>query len=1090
MKTLFPLWISPSVFGGVLRAFIFTLLLFPMMLERGLGQASEPQEKGLYFHQQYMAEEYGGHSQNWALTEDNNGLLYVGNNNGLLEYDGVEWRVIEVAGGQVALSLALSKENQLFVGSVNDFGVIKADTLGRSVYHSMANDVPEAYQEFEDVWETLTYSGGVLFRTRSAVFHFDKNDSLTIIEPEERFERMHKVGDELYIVDLGTGLMKFDDMKFQVVPGGSRFDGHSVWYMAGRPDGSIFIATRDGTFLFDGESVQPFETEIAAVLSSQNVYYGTEIEGRGYAFATISGGVYITNYSGDIIEVFDERILTSTQATYVYTDRFNNLWVATTSGFNRVEISNPLTYFDKSTGLTESITDLVSHNGKIFVTSASNIQYLSGSTSESSYSEFQDIPVSSSGYHKFVSTDNGLLVTSGFGMLEVSEDGLTNILPEFEGIGISQSAYNPDHVLFGHRDGIAIFRFENEEWKLLREVEGVNEQVYTLEQEKNGVIWAGTEFQGLIRIAPGDESRIDRFDSELHFNSGSAQVYLVNDEIIISTATGIYKPSVPWNPDKPFSPDITDLMEENQHLTGTSQITEDSDGKYWVVTDSSPGVTETLENPLQSLKEGALARISSAVVKAIFPDPDGIVWVANENRIVRYDTGSDYPEGLSFDAFIRKVTFKDELLFGGSLASGLKHLELPYQNNDLRFRFGTNFYEDEARTQYQVKLTGFDDTWTNWSSETFKDYTNIPHGSYDLELRAKNIYGKISSAGVFSFTILPPWWFSWWAYVAYLLLLVGVIAVVDRFQRKRIYKKERERAREKELEQAREIEKAYENLKAAQDQLVQQEKLASLGQLTAGIAHEIKNPLNFVNNFSEVSIEMIDEVREELNKMTEDGGQKTEILAILNDIEANLRKIHEHGFRADSIVKSMLQHSRGGSGKMEPTDLNALVKEYVNLAFHGMRAGKDPINVDIKMDLDDSIGDVPMISEDFSRVILNLVNNAFDACAERSRSTMRDVETQDLASLPKGKKSDYKATLTIRTKSENGKVFVEIEDNGPGIPDDIKDNILQPFFTTKKGTSGTGLGLSITNDIVKAHGGSIGVHSEPGQTVFTIKLNG
>ncbi|TVQ07463.1 MAG: GHKL domain-containing protein [Balneolaceae bacterium] len=272
------------------------------------------------------------------------------------------------------------------------------------------------------------------------------------------------------------------------------------------------------------------------------------------------------------------------------------------------------------------------------------------------------------------------------------------------------------------------------------------------------------------------------------------------------------------------------------------------------------------------------------------------------------------------------------------------------------------------------------------------------------------------------------------------------------------------------------LEIALEKLKATQDQLVQQEKLASLGQLTAGIAHEIKNPLNFVNNFSEVSLEMVEEAREEVKeKLTADSRQLT---AILDDIEANLRKIHEHGSRADSIVKSMLQHSRGGDGKMEPTPLNPLVKEYVNLAFHGMRAGKDPITVDIQLALDDSIGEVPLIGEDFSRVIVNLCNNAFDA--------MREKMTGDGG--PKTGKT-YSPKLTIRTKSENGQILIEVQDNGPGIPDEIKDKILQPFFTTKKGTQGTGLGLSITNEIVKAHGGKIEITSVPGEgSTFTIQL--
>jgi len=268
-----------------------------------------------------------------------------------------------------------------------------------------------------------------------------------------------------------------------------------------------------------------------------------------------------------------------------------------------------------------------------------------------------------------------------------------------------------------------------------------------------------------------------------------------------------------------------------------------------------------------------------------------------------------------------------------------------------------------------------------------------------------------------------------------------------------------------------EVESAMTELKATQSQLVQQEKLASLGQLTAGIAHEIKNPLNFVNNFSEVSIEMIEEIRDSRLK-TQDTRPKTEDDEIedeiLEDIKANLKKIHEHGSRANGIVTSMLQHSRGGTGKKEPTDLNALIKEYSNLAFHGMRAGKNPINVAIDLQLDEQIRNVPLVSEDFSRVLLNLCNNAFDAM----RIT---AEIQP----PK---------LSIRTKLQSEKILIEVEDNGAGIPDEIKDKILQPFFTTKKGTEGTGLGLSITHDIIKAHGGQLDIQSQPGSTIFKIYL--
>lgn len=270
-------------------------------------------------------------------------------------------------------------------------------------------------------------------------------------------------------------------------------------------------------------------------------------------------------------------------------------------------------------------------------------------------------------------------------------------------------------------------------------------------------------------------------------------------------------------------------------------------------------------------------------------------------------------------------------------------------------------------------------------------------------------------------------------------------------------------------------EDALTELRAMQTQLLQQEKLASLGQLTAGIAHEIKNPLNFVNNFSSVSVELLEEVIAEITS-TSPELMTGEVQQLLADIRMNLMKIVEHGTRADGIVKSMLQHSRGGSGRKEPTDLNSLVKEYVNLAFHGMRAGKNPINVDIVLELHESMRTVSIISEDFSRVIINLCQNAFDAMREKNIS-------------PEGRTGSYLPKLTVRTRREASRVFVEIADNGPGIPEGLKDKILQPFFTTKKGTQGTGLGLSITHDIIKAHGGEMSIHSnQDNGATFVIAL--
>ncbi len=258
-------------------------------------------------------------------------------------------------------------------------------------------------------------------------------------------------------------------------------------------------------------------------------------------------------------------------------------------------------------------------------------------------------------------------------------------------------------------------------------------------------------------------------------------------------------------------------------------------------------------------------------------------------------------------------------------------------------------------------------------------------------------------------------------------------------------------------------------LKASQAQLIQSEKLASLGELTAGIAHEIQNPLNFVNNFAEVSAELLDEMNEELEK-----GDTDEAKAIANDLKSNLTKIASHGKRASSIVKGMLEHSRSGSGVKELTDLNQMAEEYLRLAYHGLRAKDSSFSVQFETDLDPQIPRIEVIPQDLSRVLLNLINNAFYASNERAKT---DAALKPMVSISTRKLSDKQ-------------VEIRVQDNGNGIPEGIRDKIFQPFFTTKPTGQGTGLGLSLAYDIVvKGHGGRLEVESKEGEgTGFIVKL--
>jgi signal transduction histidine kinase len=266
------------------------------------------------------------------------------------------------------------------------------------------------------------------------------------------------------------------------------------------------------------------------------------------------------------------------------------------------------------------------------------------------------------------------------------------------------------------------------------------------------------------------------------------------------------------------------------------------------------------------------------------------------------------------------------------------------------------------------------------------------------------------------------------------------------------------------------------DLKSTQQQLIIQEKLASLGQLTAGIAHEIKNPLNFVNNFAEVSIELVNDLKQELIKQKENISAKSliEIEDILKDLEENAHRINQHGKRADSIVRSMLQHSRGKAGERQDSDINAILEEDLNLAYHGMRARDTSFNITIEKDFDKNLKKISIVPQDISRVFLNIINNGFYEANKKK----------------KNRNGNFSPILKVETEDLDNKIEVRIRDNGNGIPPEVRDKLFNPFFTTKPSGEGTGLGLSLSHDIiVKQHQGEIKFKTEMGEyTEFTISL--
>lgn len=425
-----------------------------------------------------------------------------------------------------------------------------------------------------------------------------------------------------------------------------------------------------------------------------------------------------------------------------------------------------------------------------------------------------------------------------------------------------------------------------------------------------------------------------------------------------------------------------------------------------------------------------------------------------------------------------------------------EHLSLSHLDDVINFTFTDLSYGIKAANYFEYQLEGLSDQWIPLESNYSMTFIDLAPGSYTLKMRGNNADGvAIESRTMLRFYIQPPWWASWWALLVY--GIIGVLVIYGlrqsernrqllrqkaEVQRARAEEKHRQaetvEAQAKELERSlRALHKKNEEILDAQNKLVLQEKMASLGQITAGIAHEIKNPLNFVTNFAEGTAELLDELEQLVLEIAAKLEPKKvdDFRALIGELKQNAQDIRENGRRADRIVFSMMQHARGDKGTVQLMDLNALVEENVNLAYHGYRAIEPAFSVHIETALDAELPKVTLIPQEVGRVLLNILNNACYALHQKQQKLGLE----------------FKSKLVVKTESNSQEVLVRIRDNGPGIPPSVRQKIFNPFYTTKPtGTGNTGLGLSISYDIiVKGHQGRLEVESEPNEfTEFLIAL--
>ncbi len=964
------------------------------------------------------------------IAEDNNGFVWFATgSHGISRFDGESF-------------LDFSEKDGLAENAIN---CIKTDSSGNIWIGTKGGGISK-YQESPDLKEKGTFTN---FTTSKGLGHDD------VWDIEEDLEG------NLWFATGGGGVSKFDGEKFTNYTTAQGLPKNVVYSVSIDEKGNLWCGTAGGGIsLYTGPAFNNFTSDLG--LAKNSVYGILEDNSGNLWFGTDGGG--LSKYNGKSFTNFTtDQGLPNPLVISALRDKNAQLWFGTGGGgialFKKESIQSKkpsFTVFDTSNGLPNDIIYALKED------SQGNIWIGTGGAGLVKF-DWNTEPSGQSGFITF-NTDHGLGSNYIFSILE---DRKGNLWVGTAGGGVSKfegksfTNFTTDQGLSNNivwsiledkvgnlwfaTQGGGVSRFDGQSFSSFTIKEGLSDDtVYDLLEDKEGNIFIGTN-QGFT-VIPAQVATLPfseiRGSLEYYNTANGYPVKDVNKGIYLDRGGNIWAGN---------GSDKTGLVKFNYQALRKNQ-------KRPSIKIKKIGINEEPISWISLQRSNHVNKVSDS--------SKSLAYITDEVRV--FGRQLSYEERKAQQEEFSKVQFSEIRRF----ENFPENLTLPYSQNQITIDFGTDELVRPNLIEYQYILKGYSKSWSPVIKNSRATFGNIGEGDYVFKVKARfkgpaEAEGKEWSEEVFyRFSVLPPWYRTWWAYLIYLILFVVVIRRIHVFQKNRTIRKERDRMQQRELEYAKEIEKAYLDLKATQSQLIQSEKMASLGELTAGIAHEIQNPLNFVNNFSEVSNELVDEMKEEFKK-----GDKKEGFAIADDIKQNLEKITRHGKRADAIVKGMLAHSCSSSGEKVPTDINALADEYLRLSYHGLKAREKSFNADFKTDFDPNLPKVNVVPQDIGRVLLNLINNAFQA----------SVSEKNLSGLS--------PAVIVSTKNLGDKIEITVTDNGPGIPDDIKDKIFQPFFTTKPTGQGTGLGLSLSYDIVKAHRGKISFESRKGKgSTFLVQL--
>ena len=767
--------------------------------------------KGIPFIKNHTPKEYLAASQNWTITQDNRGMMYIGNNDGILEFDGLNWRLITTANKAVVRSLAKDEKGRIYVGSLGEVGYLAPDSLGKMEYESLLPTIPEEERSFNNMWDIYIGKESIYMMSFSGLYIFPKDvpksaKKVRVIHPtkNQSFHRGFLVNDVMYVREWEKGLMKLNGDSLEMVPGGEFFANERIYGMVPFGNDQVLIATRTkGLFVYDGKQFTPWHTELTAFLNKAEIYSARLLKNKYYLITTLNAGALILDVNGNPVQLINQpKGLLSNSIYYSFLDRNQNLWLGGENGISMLQVGLPITIFDQRSGIDGGTNAIRLFNDNLYLATNPGLYFRSWTKQENileTGANFRLMRNGSGQTWDFIEFDNRLYVGRFNGIMSIQGTIAQKIFQDQSHI-VGFMPLKDNKVLVAGAEGLTLLARRGLRWTQIKQYKNYKptfDQYHFLLQDQEGVFWTSHQNLGVFSFKLDQTTdslvNLEFYDAPKYGLPSNLQIriFKVDNRIVLATEQGIFTFD---KEQKKFKRDVLDnYMPKEQRVFF---LVEDFSGNIWFQAGDNIGVLQ--KEPGQEKKfttnYSHLAPLKGAELYCIVPLKSGEVMMGTSEGIIHYQGNLNKKYTSDFQAFINKVELEtglgpDSLIFAGMYRNVVGSVltkqppsaikELPFKLNSFRFVFSTPYYTLPTSIQYSYYLEGFNKTWSEWADHKEKEYTNLSAGTYTFHLKARNVYGEISEEATYTFIVKPPWYRTIWAYIGFalmaLLLLWGII---------------------------------------------------------------------------------------------------------------------------------------------------------------------------------------------------------------------------------------------------------------------------------------------------------------------------